>query len=57
MTRVNKKGVPKFDRELAQKLLEGKLHDPDEEEEENTKPFSMDHGKSVYAKNKQELEK
>lgn len=57
INRVSKKGIPKFDRELAQKLLAGKLHDPDDDEEEISKPVSFDERKSVYAKNREELEK
>jgi hypothetical protein len=54
INRVSKKGIPKFDRELAQKLLEGKLHDPDDDDE-ITKPMNLNDKKSVYAKNKEEL--
>lgn len=55
INRVSKKGIPKFDRDLAMKLLEGKLHDPDDDDDENLKPLSLADKKSVYAKNKDEL--
>jgi len=38
---VSKKGIPKFDKELAQKLLEGKLHDPDDDEDDASKPMQI----------------
>lgn len=31
---AQKRGLPKFDKEMAQKLLEGKFHDMDEDEDE-----------------------
>jgi len=57
VNRVSKKGIPKFDRELAMKLLAGKLHDQDEDEDDPSKPFTFNDKKSVYAKNRDELTK
>lgn len=52
---VAKKGLPKWDKEMAMKLLKGNFHEVDEEEDDTSQPVRFDGNKSVYAQNREEL--